>query len=49
MLVAAMCLINQHLMKIKLDENYFIYMFNLETNRNFINRCESQHCTQLWM
>lgn len=24
-------------------------MLYLETNRNFANRYESQHCTQLWM
>lgn len=24
-------------------------MLFLETNRNFTNRYESQHCTQLWM
>lgn len=49
MLVPIMYLVNQLLMKIKLDEKYFIYMFCLETNRNFINSHKRQHCIQLWV
>lgn len=48
-LVPVMYLVTQHLMKIKLDEKDFIYMFYLETNKDFINSNERQLCTQLWM
>lgn len=48
-LVPVMYLVTQHLMKIKLDEKDFIYMFYLETNKDFINSNERQLCAQLWM